>query len=288
MDGVTKCAVRMPPAQAVAGRNLHQSDAPLRRQRSGVTARHALQRRRKVLFRTVVRCDAVTVRGQGEHPLDEATCSPRPSSSVRAPVPLDHPPSAVRADRRAPDESRHAGGDGLLVDAALPQGVPLRPARHRDAASGCGGRSSTSSSCRPGPAGRDAITPSIWNNERNEGPLKTITRSQAEQLAARLKRRPATGSWSIGPCATASPMCRAARGPARQRLRPHPAGAALPAICRRDLGDRLRPGLSRADGHALAAGGARRAALPRRSRLYRCPRSLDEAANSRSSTSSRR
>jgi ferrochelatase len=37
---------------------------------------------------------------------------------------------------------------------------------------------------RPGPKGRDYD--SIWNRERNEGPLKTITRAQAEQVAARL------------------------------------------------------------------------------------------------------
>jgi protoporphyrin/coproporphyrin ferrochelatase len=38
---------------------------------------------------------------------------------------------------------------------------------------------------RPGRKGRDYDT--IWNRERNEGPLKTITRSQAEQLAAHLR-----------------------------------------------------------------------------------------------------
>jgi ferrochelatase len=37
---------------------------------------------------------------------------------------------------------------------------------------------------RPGPKGRDYA--SIWNEERNEGPLKTITRSQAERLKVRL------------------------------------------------------------------------------------------------------
>ncbi len=37
---------------------------------------------------------------------------------------------------------------------------------------------------RPGRKGRDYA--SIWNTERDEGPLKTITRSQAEILAARL------------------------------------------------------------------------------------------------------
>ncbi len=41
---------------------------------------------------------------------------------------------------------------------------------------------------RPGPKGRDYAT--IWNNERNEGPLKTITRSQAEKLAERLTAYP--------------------------------------------------------------------------------------------------
>src|ERR671927_480547 len=38
---------------------------------------------------------------------------------------------------------------------------------------------------RPGPKGRDYA--SIWNRDLDEGPLKTITRSQTEQLAAHLK-----------------------------------------------------------------------------------------------------
>jgi ferrochelatase len=37
---------------------------------------------------------------------------------------------------------------------------------------------------RPGPKGRDYA--SIWNKERDESPLKTITRAQAEKLAAHL------------------------------------------------------------------------------------------------------
>jgi len=41
---------------------------------------------------------------------------------------------------------------------------------------------------RPGAKGRDYAA--IWNKERNEGPLKTITRSQAEKLAARLAGEP--------------------------------------------------------------------------------------------------
>ncbi len=41
---------------------------------------------------------------------------------------------------------------------------------------------------RPSRKGRDYAT--IWNNERDEGPLKTITRSQAEQLANRMAEHP--------------------------------------------------------------------------------------------------
>lgn len=40
---------------------------------------------------------------------------------------------------------------------------------------------------RPGPKGRDYEK--IWNRDRDEGPLKTITRAQAEALAARLAPR---------------------------------------------------------------------------------------------------
>jgi ferrochelatase len=41
---------------------------------------------------------------------------------------------------------------------------------------------------RPGPKGRDYA--SIWNKERNEGPLKTITRAQAEKLGDALRGDP--------------------------------------------------------------------------------------------------
>jgi len=41
---------------------------------------------------------------------------------------------------------------------------------------------------RPGKKGKDYAT--IWNTEKNEGPLKTITRDQAERLAARLSGHP--------------------------------------------------------------------------------------------------
>lgn len=41
---------------------------------------------------------------------------------------------------------------------------------------------------RPGKKGKDYAT--IWNNELDEGPLKTITRNQAQQVAERLKDHP--------------------------------------------------------------------------------------------------
>jgi protoporphyrin/coproporphyrin ferrochelatase len=48
---------------------------------------------------------------------------------------------------------------------------------------------------RPGPKGRDYD--SIWNRERNEGPLKTITRDQAERLAAALDDRRVIVDWAM-------------------------------------------------------------------------------------------
>jgi ferrochelatase len=52
---------------------------------------------------------------------------------------------------------------------------------------------------RPGPKGRDYEK--IWNKERNEGPLKTITAAQAsglgERLAARPTARPVVVDWAM-------------------------------------------------------------------------------------------
>ena len=50
---------------------------------------------------------------------------------------------------------------------------------------------------RPGPKGRDYA--SIWNKERNEGPLKTITRAQADKLKARLgeEGEPIIVDWAM-------------------------------------------------------------------------------------------
>ena len=48
---------------------------------------------------------------------------------------------------------------------------------------------------RPGRKGRDYQT--IWNEERNEGPLKTITRSQAEKLATALDDPRIEVDWAM-------------------------------------------------------------------------------------------
>ena len=81
---------------------------------------------------------------------------------------------------------------------------------------------------------------------------------------------------------------RAPRRAAGAGLRPHPAGAALSAVCRRHHRDRLRPGLPRADADALAAGRPRGAALLRGPRLHRGDRRLRSAATWPRSTSSPR
>ncbi len=48
---------------------------------------------------------------------------------------------------------------------------------------------------RPGPKGRDYDT--IWNKEKDEGPLKTITRNQAEKLAASLDNPRIVVDWAM-------------------------------------------------------------------------------------------
>ena len=93
----------------------------------------------------------------------------------------------------------------------------------------------------------------IWNDEKNESPLKTITRSQAEKLGehARAAGRPSRGR--LGDALRQSLDRVAAGGAGRTRLRAHPGHAALPAILRGDHRDRLRRGVSRADAHAQPA-----------------------------------
>ena len=84
----------------------------------------------------------------------------------------------------------------------------------------------------------------IWNTEKNELPLKTITRAQAEKLGEALADLDhIVVDWAMR---YGNPSIRARLACAdRARLRPHPGRAALSAIFRRDLGDGLRRGVSR-------------------------------------------
>ena len=89
---------------------------------------------------------------------------------------------------------------------------------------------------RPARKGRDYDK--IWNRERDESPLRTITRAQAEKLAATLAALDArlVVDWAMR---YGNPsIAVAARGAAARRLRPHPGRAALSAICRRHHRDR--------------------------------------------------
>ena len=171
----------------------------------------------------------------------------------------------------------------------LSQGIPLRPPGDRDAA-----RvwwpilNLIILTRRPAAKGRDYA--SIWNQERDEGPLKTITRAQGRKARAPRSR-------DLGPArlevdwAMRYGLPRIAERLAAlqaQGLRPHPARAALSAILRRDDGDGLRQGVRGVAGDALAADPAGRRALLRRPRLYRGAGALDRSAASPSSISSRR
>ncbi len=128
----------------------------------------------------------------------------------------------------------------------------------------------------------------IWNNERNESPLKTITRAQAEKLAAALAPLGAHDRRRLGD-ALRQPVDRiAARRARRARLRAPAGAAALSAIFRCDHRERRRRGVPRADAHAQAAGGADRGTLLRRSDLYRSAGVVDQGRARQASPSSRR
>ena len=119
---------------------------------------------------------------------------------------------------------------------------------------------------RPGRKGRDYAK--IWNNERNEGPLKTITRAQAEKLGAALGDERIVVDWAMRYAnpSTAEPASRSCKAQGCDRILLVPL---YPQYAGGHDGHGLRRGLPRADAHALAAGGAGGAALLRRSRLHR-------------------
>ena len=115
---------------------------------------------------------------------------------------------------------------------------------------------------RPARKARDYLK--IWNTERNESPLKTITRAQSEKLAAAIADQAhVVVDWAMrygNPSIRSRHRCADGAG-----LRPPAGGAAVSAIFGGDVGDRLRRGVSRARQNARAADAARHAALLRRS-----------------------
>ena len=108
----------------------------------------------------------------------------------------------------------------------------------------------------------------IWNSERDESPLKTITRAQSEKLARSIADRDHVEvDWAMrygNPSIGAGIEALMARG-----LRPDSGGAALSAIFGGDLGDSLRRGVPGARRDARAADTAGDAALLRRPGLHR-------------------
>ena len=130
----------------------------------------------------------------------------------RVPGMIDAPPlvSAVQPDPRPPGHPRiRAGRIGvLLMNLGTPEGTSYWPMR-RYLKEFLSDRRVIETSrllwwpllngviltTRPGRKGKDYDI--VWNKERNEGPLKTITRSQAEQLAAMLEDDRIVVDWAM-------------------------------------------------------------------------------------------
>ena len=96
---------------------------------------------------------------------------------------------------------------------------------------------------RPSRKGKDYDK--IWNRDRDESPLKTITRAQSEKLAVALGASAIVVDWAMR---YGNPATAAAIDPTTDAgLRAAFAGAALSPVCGRDHGQRLRSGLPCAD-----------------------------------------
>ena len=91
---------------------------------------------------------------------------------------------------------------------------------------------------RPARASKARDYEKIWNIENNESPLKTITRAQAEKLAAAIADHDACHG-RLGDALRQSVDGVAARGADSAGCDAHPGRAALSAIFRRDHRDRL-------------------------------------------------
>ena len=91
---------------------------------------------------------------------------PRPGAD--SPSPAEPSAGPQRPDRRADRQSRHARGHRLLVDAALPEGIPVRPARDRGAARSLVADPRSSSCCGAPPPG-GATTPRSGTRSATRG-----------------------------------------------------------------------------------------------------------------------
>ena len=67
------------------------------------------------------------------------------------------------------------------------------------------------------PSASGAKYRAIWNEELDKSPLRTITRNQAEKVAARALP-PERMSWSTGPCVTATPASPRASRRSRRKV----------------------------------------------------------------------
>ena len=137
---------------------------------------------------------------------------------------------------------------------------------------------------RPGRKGPDYDK--IWNKERNESPLKTITRSQAEKLAEILPDRSLRIDWAMR---YGNPSIASRLGTMQVAgcdrilvvpLYPQYAAATTATVC-----DKVFETLC---AHALAAGLARGAGLFRHARLHRRHRHFAQGGARQAARSSRR
>ena len=106
----------------------------------------------------------------------------------------------------------------------------------------------------------------IWNRERNESPLKTITRAQAEKLGGTLEPLGPSRRGRLGDALRQSVDRVAARAHGGAGLRAHPGDPALSAILRGDHRDRRA---TRSSACSCACAGSRRCGLRRRTTTTR-------------------
>ena len=166
--------------------------------------------------------------------------------------PAGHPPVEERPDRRAHRQSRHAGGAPTTGRCGGISGSssPTAASSRRRARSG---RPILNFILLKRPAAKGRDYASIWNNERNEGPLKTITRSQAEKLQELLAglspRIEVDWAMRYGQPAIADRIA-ALQAKGCDRLLVVPL---YPQYCAATSATVCRQGLRCAEGHALAA-----------------------------------